>query len=99
MFFSLQTVYSRKFQITVEKKAAPSSDLPFGTVMTKLKLFCVVERKTKSLTFDLTKILLPKRLVLLSNINQSICVLALIYSYINSLNTYKKNSYKKKSLT
>ena len=27
------------------KKSAPSFDLPFGTVMTKLKLFHVVERK------------------------------------------------------
>ena len=69
-------MYTRKFQITV-KKSAPSFDLPFGTVMTKLKLFHVVERKiyharqtlpfvnsTKSLIFDLKKILLPKRLVL-----------------------------------
>ena len=28
-----------------QKKFAPSFDLPFGTVMTKLKLFHVVERK------------------------------------------------------
>ena len=27
------------------KKSAPSFDLPFGTVLTKLKLFYVVERK------------------------------------------------------
>ena len=27
------------------KKSAPHFDLPFGTVITKLKLFCVVERK------------------------------------------------------
>ena len=27
------------------KKSAPSFDLPFGTVMTKIKLFHVVERK------------------------------------------------------
>ena len=27
------------------KKSAPSLDLPFGTVMTKLKFFHVVERK------------------------------------------------------
>ena len=39
-----ETVHSRKFQITVEK-CAPSFDLPFGTIMTKLKLFHVVERK------------------------------------------------------
>ena len=39
-FFSFQTVYSRKFQIILD---APSFDLPFGTVMTNLKLFHVVE--------------------------------------------------------
>ena len=27
------------------KKSAPSFDLPFGTVMTKLKLFYMIERK------------------------------------------------------
>ena len=62
------------------KTSAPSFDVPFGTVITKLKLIHVIERKTvpcstnfrdklpfvnftKSLIFDLTKILLPKRLV------------------------------------
>ena len=30
---------------SLQKKSDPSSDLPFGTVMTKLKLFHVVERK------------------------------------------------------
>ena len=55
------------------KKSAPSPDLPFDTVMTKLKLYHVVEKNvpcstnfrgkllfvnsTKSLIFDLTKIL------------------------------------------
>ena len=34
-----------KFQITVEKKSAPSFDLPFGTAMTELKLSYVVERE------------------------------------------------------
>ena len=29
----------------LQKKICPSFDLPFGTVMTKLKLFHVVERK------------------------------------------------------
>ena len=61
---------------SLQKKSTPDFDLPFGTVMTKLKLFHVVERKmyqtrdklpfvnsTKSLTFDLMKILMPKRLV------------------------------------
>ena len=38
------SVYSREFQITV-KKSTLSFDLLFGTVMTKLKLFHVVERK------------------------------------------------------
>ena len=42
--FTDQAVYSRKFQITVEK-ICPSFDLPLGTIMTKLKLFHVVERK------------------------------------------------------
>ena len=69
--------------ISLQKKSAPSFDLPFGTVMTtKLKLFHVVEKKmcharqtfeincffvnsTKSLIFNLTKILLPKRLILI----------------------------------
>ena len=60
------------------KKSAPSFHLPFGTVMTKLKLFQVIERplstnfedklrfanSTKTLIFDLTKIQLPKHLVL-----------------------------------
>ena len=64
---------------SLQKKSSPSFDLPFSTVMTKLKLFHVVESKmcharqtfeinsvnsTKSLIFDLTKILLPKCLVL-----------------------------------
>ena len=44
MFFAFQTVYSSKFKITVEK-ICPSYDLPFGTVITKPKLFHVVERK------------------------------------------------------
>ena len=66
-------MHSSKFQITVEKIAL-SFDLPFGTVMTKLKLFHLVERNfrdklpsvnsTKRWIFDLSKILLPKRLVL-----------------------------------
>ena len=30
---------------SLQKKSAPSFDLPFGTVMTELKLFHVVERK------------------------------------------------------
>ena len=30
---------------SLQKKSAPNCDLPFGTVMTKLKLFHVVERK------------------------------------------------------
>ena len=30
---------------SLQKKSAPSFDLPFGTIMTKLKLFHVVERK------------------------------------------------------
>ena len=30
---------------SLQKKTAPSFDLPFGTVRTKLKLFHVVERK------------------------------------------------------
>ena len=30
---------------SLQKKSAPSFDLPFGTVMTKPKLFQVVERK------------------------------------------------------
>ena len=62
--------------MTVEK-SAPNFDWPFGTAVTKLKLFhvnvscstnfrdklpCV--DSTKSLVLDLTKILLPKRLVL-----------------------------------
>ena len=38
-------MYSRKFQIIVENKQAPSFDLPFGTFMTKLNLFHEVERK------------------------------------------------------
>ena len=38
-------MYSRNFQITAEKKSAPIFDLPFGTVMTKLELFHVVEKK------------------------------------------------------
>ena len=42
---SFQTVYSCKFQITVEKKSAPNFDLLFGTVITKLKFLHVVERK------------------------------------------------------
>ena len=62
------------------KKSAPSFNLPFGTLMTKLKLFHVIEKNvpclgnfrdklpfgnwTKTLIFDLTKILLLKRLVL-----------------------------------
>ena len=29
---------------SLQKKSAPSFDLPFGTVMTKLKLFYVVEK-------------------------------------------------------
>ena len=67
--------------MSFQKKSVPSFDLPFGTVITKLKLFHEVERKmyhvrptseinlpfvnsTKSLLFDLTKILLPKHFVL-----------------------------------
>ena len=42
---TFQTVYARKFQITLEKRYAPNFDLLFGTIMTKLKLFHVVERK------------------------------------------------------
>ena len=38
-------LYSCKFRITAEKESVPSFDLPFGTIMTKLKLFHVVERK------------------------------------------------------
>ena len=64
--------------ISLYKKSAPSFDLPYGTVMTKLKLFHVVVKNvpstnfrdklppanwTKSLIFDLTKILLPKHLI------------------------------------
>ena len=61
------------------KKSVPSFDLPFGTVMTELKLFKNVEKNvpykvnfrdklpfvnsTKSLIFDLTKILWPKTLI------------------------------------
>ena len=30
---------------SLQKKSAPNFDLPFGTVMTKLKLFHVIERK------------------------------------------------------
>ena len=30
---------------SLQKKSAPSFDLPFGTVMTKLKLFHLIERK------------------------------------------------------
>ena len=30
---------------SLQKKSAPSSDLPFGTFTTKLKLFHVIERK------------------------------------------------------
>ena len=30
---------------SLQKKSAPSFDLPFGTVMSKLKLFHVVEKK------------------------------------------------------
>ena len=30
---------------SLQKKSAPSFDFPFGTIMTKLKLFHVVERK------------------------------------------------------
>ena len=30
---------------SLQKKSAPIFDLPFGTVMTKLKLFHVIERK------------------------------------------------------
>ena len=70
-------MYSRKFQITVEKNL-PQALTCHLAVMTKLKLFHVVERKmyharqtfeinchsTKTLIFDLTKIVLPKRLVL-----------------------------------
>ena len=70
-------MYSHRFQISVEK-SAPSFDLRYGTVMTKLKFFRVVEKNvscstnvrdklpfvnsTKSLIFGLTKILLPKHL-------------------------------------
>ena len=32
-------------EVNFTKKSAPSFDLPFGTVMTKLELFHVVERK------------------------------------------------------
>ena len=75
-------MYSRKFQITAETNLPQDLNMPFGTIITKLKLVHVVERKmhhactpnfrdklpfvnsTKSLIFDLTKILLPKHLVL-----------------------------------
>ena len=59
---------------SLQKKSAPSFDMLFGTVMTKLKLFHVIERKMyharQTCEFDekfdiyLTKILLPKRLVI-----------------------------------
>ena len=51
-FFSFKTVYSRKFQITAEQNA-PSSDLPFGTVLAKLKLFHVVEKNVQCETFEI----------------------------------------------
>ena len=77
-------MYSRKFQIAVEKKFVLSFDLPCATVMTKLKLQaqalscgsknvpCQTNfrdklpfvNSMKSLVFDSTKILLPRRLVL-----------------------------------
>ena len=38
-------MHSRKFQITVEKKYVQSFDFLFGTVMTKLELFDMIERK------------------------------------------------------
>ena len=63
------------------KTSGTSFDLPFGTLLTKLKFFHVVEKhvrclthfrdkfsfvnSTKSLIFDLTKMLLPKRLILI----------------------------------
>ena len=45
--FSFQTVYSRKFQITAEKNLPQTLnfDFSFGTIMTKLKIFHVIERK------------------------------------------------------
>ena len=86
-FFSLQIVYSCKFQITEGKKSAPSFDMPFGTGLTKLKLFHVVEKimyhsrqnelpfvnSTKNLIFNLTKILIPKRLILICCLIARLC--------------------------
>ena len=99
--FSFQTVYIRKFQITVEKSAS-SSDLPFGTVLTKPNLFHVVEKNvpcqknfqdklpfvnsTKSLISDLTKIPLPKCLIL------TYCLIAKTVHY-QILFTESKSSY------
>ena len=71
--------------------------MPFGTVMTKLKLFHVVERKmyqarqtfrdklpfvnsTKSLIFHLTKILLPKRLVLTHSLIAKVMHYQILYA-------------------
>ena len=84
------------------KKSAPSFDLPFDTVMTKLKLFRVVERKmyharqtlnrdklpfvnsTKSLIFDLTKILLPKRLILTYGLIAKVMYYQILYTELKS---------------
>ena len=75
--------------------------MPFGTVITKLKLVHVVERKmhharqtfeinchlsisTKSLIFDLTKILLPKHLVLTYSLIAKVVYYQILFTELKS---------------
>ena len=91
-----------KLRIAVNFKSAPCFDLPFGTLMTKLKLFHVIEKNVpcqtnfrhklpfvnsmKSVIFDLTKILLPKCLIIIY------CMIAKVMHY-QMLFTELKSSY------
>ena len=90
-----------------EKKSAPSFDLPFGIVMTKLKLFHVVEKmvpcstnfrdklpfvnSTKSFIFGLTDELLPKRLVLTYSLIAKVMHYQILFTELKS--SYQFLSY------
>ena len=100
MFVSFQTVYSRKFQITVEKiclklwlavwhsydqAQALSRDwkknVPYSTnVQDKLPFV----NSTKRLIFDLTRILLPKCLVLTYSLIANVIHYQIIFSELKS---------------
>ena len=97
-YFKLYTAVNFK---SMQKKICPKFDLPFGTVVTKLKLFFVVEKSnvpcstsfrdklpfvnsTKSLISNLTKILLPRRLILTYSLIAKVMHYQILFTELNS---------------